>query len=655
MNDQGIEEEEKPEELIFAERLIVENKYTEALQVLTELVKKKRLPLNHKVSCLYLQARLFMWIGKLEYSIKKTKQAYEESLSLGKNLQTLDALNLMALVYNWLGRSDKAREIIIKSEKLFQTFTKESSAEYIRSEAFLSFIKGYLTSEDDADRGLEYLKYSLSLWDKIEPRLEKAMTHLCIGITLYSAKGELEQSINYLEQALAIAEEINHKYGIAFIHLNLGSSYRFKGELNISLKHYENSLNLFKEINNRRNVAMLYDFIGELLSEKGEFEQALKNIEKSIAISKEIGSPITIISAFGTAFEISLENNDMDKAYKYFQDFKKMSEQFNSPRIELRLVFQEAMLLKKSQRIRDKAKAEELLKKSLEKSDTHFDFTIKILIHLCDLYLTELRTTNNLEVLDEINPLINRLLEIAEKSHSYWILGETYILQASLALITLDLKEARRLLTQGQQVAEKYGLKMLARKISNEHDELLKQLTIWENLKKSEATLTERLQLARLNEQMDNVLRQRVVEPDEIQDEESVVILIISQGGNPVFSQSFVEGWSFQDHLFGGFLSAINSFSDEMFSQGLDRAIFGEYTIIMNAISPFIICYLFKGQSFLAQQRMKHFIDAIQNDKKMWETIKKYYQTNRLIHVKDIPPLDLLVNEIFIERAILLN
>jgi len=70
MNDQKIEEEEKPEELIFAEHLIVENKYTEALQVLTELEKKKNIPLNHKVSCLYLQARLFMWIGKFMNMIK---------------------------------------------------------------------------------------------------------------------------------------------------------------------------------------------------------------------------------------------------------------------------------------------------------------------------------------------------------------------------------------------------------------------------------------------------------------------------------------------------------------------------------------------------------------------------------------------------------
>jgi hypothetical protein len=73
----------------------------------------------------------------------------------------------------------------------------------------------------------------------------------------------------------------------------------------------------------------------------------------------------------------------------------------------------------------------------------------------------------------------------------------------------------------------------------------------------------------------------------------------------------------------------------------------------MNAISPFIVCYLFKGQSFLAQQRMKHFVDKIQNNKKIWEPIKKYYQANRFVQEKDIPSLDLLVNETFIERAVL--
>jgi len=554
------------------------------------------------------------------------------------------------MTYYWQGRFDKANEIITQSERLFQTFTKDSSVEYINIEAGINFIKGYLVSQDDADRGLEYLEYSLSLWDKIEPQLEKAITIMGIGLTLYYAKGELDQSINYLEQSLAIAEEINNKFGIALIYSTLGVSYQLKGELSTSLKHLEKSLNLFKEIKNKHRVAVLYSVIGEVLSEKGEVEQALINLEKSLAINKEVGSPFSMFSPLTAAIHIYLENGDIFNAYKYFYDFKKLFEQFKNPKTELWLVYFEAILLNNTQRPRDKAKAEELLKKILEKSAPYFQLTILTLIQLCDLYLTELHITNNLEVLDEIDLLINRLLAISRNSHSYWILCETYILQARVALITLDLKKARRLLSQGQQVAERYGLNLSARKISNEHDELLKQLAIWKNFKKLEVTLTERLKLTRINEQMDGMLRKRAIEPEDIQDEESVVFLIISEGGKPIFSQSFVEGWSFQDHLFGGFLSAVNSFSDEMFSQGLDRAIFGEYTIIMNAISPFIVCYLFKGQSFLAQQRLKHFIDSIQKNKEIWDIVEKYHKANRLIQETDIPSLDLLVNDVFIKR-----
>jgi hypothetical protein len=330
---------------------------------------------------------------------------------------------------------------------------------------------------------------------------------------------------------------------------------------------------------------------------------------------------------------------------------EQLNSQLKDKQFNLMYLFDKAILLKTSPRISNKGKAEEILKGILEEEDTTYELVIRALLNLCELLLTELRITNDLEVLDELNQFIARLLDIAEKSHSYSILCETLLIQAKLALISLNLEKAQRLLTQGQKIAEKYGLDLLAKKISNEHDDLLKQLEMWEKLKKSKAPLAERLELSRLNEQMENMLRKRVIEPDEIKEEESVVILIISRGGTPIFSQSFEEGWSFQDHLFGGFLSAINSFSGEMFSQGLDRAIFGEYTILMNAISPFIICYLFKGQSFLAQQRMKQFRDTLQTDKKMWESIKKYYQAHRLIQEEDIPSLDLLVNKVFIERA----
>ena len=149
------------------------------------------------------------------------------------------------------------------------------------------------------------------------------------------------------------------------------------------------------------------------------------------------------------------------------------------------------------------------------------------------------------------------------------------------------------------------------------------------------------------------MIQKRVIEPPEVEDEEPVLLLIVSEGGKPIFSRLFIEDQAFEDHLIGGFLSAFNSFSDEVFSEGLDRAVFGEYTLLMDSVSPFYICYVFKGQSYSAQHRIRYFLDKIQGNKDVWKKFETFYKINQEIQLKDIPLLEPLINEVFIKKEIL--
>jgi tetratricopeptide (TPR) repeat protein len=656
MDDQAIAEQEKPKELVYAEQLISQNEYNEALQVVAKLGKREDVPLYHKVSAFIIQARMLMFLGKHERSIKITEKAYEESLKLGNSLQTIDALNLMALVNNWQGKFDKSYEIIKKSEEIFKNLTKESTVDYIRAEAYLNFIKGYLESLNDANKGLEYLNYSISLWNKIDFPLGKAMTIMCIGLTLYNSKGELDQSIKHLEQALKIVTDINSKYGIAFVQQHLGASYSYKGDINRSIDYFQKSLKLYTEINNKPQIANLHCEIGDIMREKGEFDEALQYVEKALAIYKELGSSFSrgLFSPLGLAIGISIEKDDINLAYDYLKEVKQINEEFKLPLIDQWISFYNSLILKKSSRTRDRANAEELLKKILSNPNI-WSFAIKInaLIHLCDIYLGEFRNTNNLEVLEDIKPLIENLINIAQKSNSYSILCETFILQARLALITLEVKKARRYLTQAQELAKKYGMDLLAMKISNEHDELLNQLNIWESLKQSNSSIAERIKFTNLGDQIDIMLHRYVDESIKLSEEKPILVLITSKGGTPVFSKSFKEDFSFKDHLWSGFLTAFNSFCDEMLSEGLDRAKFGDYTLIMKSITPFLVFYLFKGQSYLAQHKMKTFIDKVKNDEIIWQTFKNYYQQNQEVQLKDIPILDEVLTQTFLSDYVL--
>ncbi|MFX1234258.1 MAG: hypothetical protein ACFFBY_06805, partial [Promethearchaeota archaeon] len=265
--------------------------------------------------------------------------------------------------------------------------------------------------------------------------------------------------------------------------------------------------------------------------------------------------------------------------------------------------------------------------------------------------LSEYHINKSADVIHELNTYISRLLTIAEESHSYLIFCEVFILQAKLALLDFDLNAARRFLIQAQKIAESYGIKRLAIKISHEHDNLIKQIKFWENLKESNASLSERWELAGLNKQLENMVKKKGIEAQELVDEEPVFLLIVSEGGVPYFSYSFITDKEFEDHLLGGFFTAINSFIHESFSEGLDRASFGKHTLLMDSISPFLMCYVYKGQSYLAQKRIKAFVHELKSTREMWVTFEKFYQSNRKIQISDIPSLEVLIKEIFIEKT----
>jgi tetratricopeptide (TPR) repeat protein len=427
--------------------------------------------------------------------------------------------------------------------------------------------------------------------------------------------------------------------------------FNYKGDLNQAIDLQKEALDLVRRINYISGIIESLKNLGLMYQEQGNFTLSQKVLEEALEISEKYNYTRNYL-IYHALFQLSIKKGDLEQAKYYLDQLKEFKD--ISPTADLAYRVNKAVFLKTSPRVINRGKAEEILKK-IVKEDVQYEGAILALINLCDLLIIELRDTNNSELLEELKLYIAQMQDIAKKSHSFSVLAESFLLQARLDLISLDLKNARRLLTQAQKIADNYGLKWLAIKISNEHDELLKQLDNWGKIEEKEAPLSERIELSRLNEQMQNMVQKRMMEKPTLTVETPVLLLVVSEGGNPIFSQSFVEDQSFEDHLFGGFFTAINSFISEKFSEGLDRATFGEYTLLMNPVSPFLMCYVFKGQSYSAQTRINYFIDRIQKDKPIWQIFEKFYQLNKEIQLKDVPSLELLISEAFIKKKIPLN
>ncbi|MFW9941510.1 MAG: tetratricopeptide repeat protein [Candidatus Thorarchaeota archaeon] len=644
-------------ELEQAKKLIREGKYEDSLRLLNDFEEKKHNSLEDIVSCHLIKSRLFFGQGLFKKAAKFAEQTYKESLGLKNKIISVDALLIMAhaLLYDY--NVNKAKNVIKQVEEILKTEIEEPITNRNQREALIMYLKGMaldplMSPPGDQDLALKYYNQSLALAESLGDNDRVISCLIRIAWIIGIEKGILDLSLDYIEKALALTKGTSYKLLIAWTFLIKATIYHHKGEISRSISLYMQSLEIAKEINHKMLISANLNNMADAYRMNGELDHALECSELCIKVVSETGNLNTLASSYDYLIQILVEKGELEKAQQSLTQLEKLKSKLHDRNINDMYLYNEALILKESSRISNRGKAEEILKQLLEDEDVLLEIKERTLLTLCELLLLELQMTANLEVLQEVESFIVRLLDIAEKSHSYWIWGETYLLQAKLALISLDLEEARRLMTQGQRITEEYGLNLLAKKISNEHDQLLNQLSEWENLKESNAPFNERIKLAGLNEQMENMIHKRVRSPPILSDEVPVLLIMLSEGGIPIFSQSFIKDQVFENHIFAGFLSAINSFISEMFSEGLDRVIFGEHTILVISLPPFFICYVFKGQSYSAQLRIKSFMDEIVNDKDVWETFEQYYQTNQAIQLKDIPTLEPLIKEIFIDRTI---
>ncbi|MFX1593885.1 MAG: tetratricopeptide repeat protein, partial [Promethearchaeota archaeon] len=503
---------EKPKELIRAERFIDEGKHDEALQLLKHFEEREEHTLYEIVSCNLLKSELYFQQGLYEKVVKLTQQTYKKSLDLGSNFLSFNALLIMAEAFIFLYELEKAAEIIERGEDILKILSRELPKSNPQREASMAYIKGWFYERNqNFDLAIVQFERVLALREKLGATKEVCKSLLKLGWRIGIDGGELDRALEYVNQGLAIAKENNWKYYIAEGFKNMGSIYYFKGDLDRSLLFNEQCLTIFKEFNNKERMAIILNNLGESYRQKGELDRALECLEKCLVLDNKLGLKQKAGFFYDSLIQILVEKGDLKQAQQYLLESKKMPDKLKDKlSVNIQYLLNKALILKSSSQARNRDKAEEILRLILEHEDTLYEFVIRSLLHLCELLLIKLSNTGNLKVLDEIQDYVNQIMNAAKNSHSYWLLTETYLLQAKLKLIMFEFEETQQLLTQAAHIAEKYNQNLLTKQISEEQEELSKKLNKWEGLKQSKAKITNRIELAGLEEQIRRLLKKRM-------------------------------------------------------------------------------------------------------------------------------------------------
>lgn len=592
----------------------------EALQLLIDYERNEGLTPEESLRYQILKSQLVHFLGGLEEGLKIVEPALLESIKLNKPLLSIDAIFNKFSCLIWLGRARESWDDIVYGEKLINSISDETPGEIEQRKALITYMKGFFYSgENKYDEALGHFNNSLSIFKRHEP---------LFGI-------------------------------IPFILGVMGIVYTEKGDLDLGLKCLKKSLNLSKgnvkliKMSNTRTLMS----IGSIYYQQGDLDQAIEYYEKSLKMCEQYRSPLTKRFkglAYSALIKIFVDKNSSELAQEYFNQFSQYNEK-NRSRLNITLLeLSKARILKSSSRIQKRAKAENILKKIIKEYDIkkvslnhgRSEEFSPALVELCDFYIKELHSSNDMDILTDIQPLITRLLQESERTNSYLLLAQTNLLQGKLSLLRVNMADARHYLTQAQRIAEKHGLQLLARTISIEHDKMLEQLEKWEKMNKADIEISERIDLASLSKIVNQMQGSRALDPPEIVDEQPILLLIIGQDGVSYFNNSFIDEWDFHD-LFSSFMSAFNNFSSEIFSESIDRIKIGDNLILIKPVEQFLVCYVIKGQSYPALQRLTRFSDAIKWNTEISEALNKSMKTGEMLELNNPSSLGDVVNEIF--------
>ncbi|MFW9829769.1 MAG: tetratricopeptide repeat protein [Candidatus Thorarchaeota archaeon] len=632
--------------LEYMNQFFVEGLYSDILDSMKEFDHIKDLSPENQFTCYHLKSKLYFELGKYTDALKFADQACNMSQELENKIFLLDSYISKAWALLMLRDYELVLPLISKVEEILKDVPIKPQTEFAKRDALLKFIKSQISAYKigDMNKALEYGELGLKTSEKHNNKMEIALG-LQLTARLYISKGNLDRALDYLKKCLSVQRTYRKRDDWWTLN-NLGVLNGMKGELDHALEYTKQSLAIAEEIGNKNIIAQCLNNSSLIYRQKGELERAMEALERNLMIWEEIGNKMNIMGGLDSLFIVSLDANSIEKAQDYLLRMQQMNTQLQDQMCDVACFVNKALMLKMSPNSSDQKQAKEILQQVVKGEIINWEFTERGLLHLCDIFLSELQRDNNEDVLKEINLLINKLLDFAEFQNSYRLLAETNLLQGKLALIQMNLGDARKLFTKAEQIADEHGLHLLARTISTEHDNLLEELEKWEDLRRVKAPVSERLKHVEIDKTLNHMMGKQMMEPPELVEEDPILLLIMDDAGNAYFNHTFIKDWDFSN-LFSSFISAFNTFSSEIFSKTIDRIKIGENIIFLQPVEKFLTCYVSKGQSYPAMKKLIKFSNSIKAKSEIWEKLNKAAETCQELDVENIPILGTVVNEIF--------
>ena len=170
----------------------------------------------------------------------------------------------------------------------------------------------------DYSKAIEFHQQSISIAKEIEKKGSEGKAYTNLG-NAYHSLGDYEKAIEFHQQSLSIAKEIGKKGSEGKAYTNLGNAYHSLGDYEKAIEFHQQSLSIAKEIGKKGSEGKAYTNLGNAYHSLGDYEKAIEFHQQSLSIAKEIGKKGSEGKAYTNLGNAYHSLGDYEKAIEFHQ------------------------------------------------------------------------------------------------------------------------------------------------------------------------------------------------------------------------------------------------------------------------------------------------------------------------------------------------
>ncbi|MBS4012924.1 MAG: tetratricopeptide repeat protein [Bacteroidetes bacterium] len=251
--------------------------------------------IKHKAKAHYIKGYNYLNIGEFNEAIPLLEKSIEIH-TLIKNYSDIGSCYTpLGIIQYALGNYEGAIEYFTKGLDIFIELDDQTRIATSNNNIGIIYRHQGLY-----DKAVEHYMKSLKVYEEVGHKEGEGKSHNNIAI-IYNYQKNYNLAIEHYSKALKIFESINDKREINRINNNLGIVYSNMAEdekedeqkkkqyYDKALNYYEESLKNAKELNDKVAVSACLSNMGSIYKELGLFSKALQYLSESLKIDKEMG------------------------------------------------------------------------------------------------------------------------------------------------------------------------------------------------------------------------------------------------------------------------------------------------------------------------------------------------------------------------------